>query len=79
MRQVPAVRELHAEHGIAGLEEGQVHGQVGRRSRVRLHIGVLGAEQGLGALDGQALDLVDDLLALVVARAGIAFGILREA
>ena len=43
---------------------------------MRLHVDVLGAEQGLGTVDGQALDLIDDLLALVVTRPGIALGIL---
>ena len=43
---------------------------------MRLDVDVLGAEQCLGAFDGQALDLIDDLLAFVIARAGVAFGVL---
>jgi len=34
--------------------------------RVRLDVGVLGAEERLGAIDGQLLDLVDHLAAAVV-------------
>ena len=44
--------------------------------RVGLHVGVLGAEELLGAVAGQVLDHVDILAAAVVAPAGIAFGIL---
>jgi hypothetical protein len=51
-------------------------GEVRGRARVRLHVGVLGAEQRLGAVDDEALELVDDLLALVVALAGVALGVL---
>ena len=40
-----------------------------------LHVGVIGAEQLLGALDGQGLGDVDDLAAAVVALARIALGI----
>ena len=43
---------------------------------MRLHVGVVGAEQGLGALDGQLLGLVHVLAAAVVALAGVALGVL---
>jgi hypothetical protein len=33
----------------------------GLRARVRLHVRVLGAEELLRAVDGELLDLVDDL------------------
>ncbi len=49
---------------------------VGRRARVRLHVRVLHAEQFLRALDRERLDLIDVFLALVVALAGIALGVL---
>ena len=51
-------------------------GRVGLRARVRLHVGVVGAEQFLGTLDGQRLDVVDVLAAAVVALARIALGVL---
>jgi hypothetical protein len=41
----------------------------------RLDVGVIGAEQLLGALDGQGFDLVHVLAATVVALARIAFGV----
>jgi hypothetical protein len=43
---------------------------------VRLHVGIVGAEQLLGALDGQALGDVDVLAAAVVALGRIALGVL---
>ena len=58
-----------------GVGEGQVDRQVGGRARVGLHVGVVDPEHGLGALDRQRLDLVDHLLALVVALARVALGV----
>ncbi|CAM5739403.1 hypothetical protein SBADM41S_03919 [Streptomyces badius] len=81
-RDVPAVREVaahrqgHAEDGVTGLKEGQVGGEVGRGAGVRLDVGMVHPEEGLGAADRQCLDLVDDLLALVVPLAGVALGVL---
>ena len=43
---------------------------------VRLDVGVLGAEERLGAVAGEVLDLVDDLAAAVVPLAGHALGVL---
>ena len=43
---------------------------------MRLDVGVLGAEERLGTVPGQVLDLVDDLAAAVVALAGDALGVL---
>ncbi len=76
VRQVAAHRQGHAHDRVAGLCEGQVDGQVGRGAGVRLHVGVVHAEQALGPLDRQGLDPVDVLLALVVATAGVALAVL---
>jgi hypothetical protein len=43
---------------------------------MRLHVGVLCAEELLRAAARQLLDLVDDLAAAVVALAGVALGVL---
>ncbi len=51
--EVAAVVEAHAEHGVAGLEQGEVDADVGVGTRVRLHVGVLGAEQALHPVDRQ--------------------------
>ena len=76
VRQVAAVREVHAEHRVAGLEQRQVDAHVRLRAGVRLHVDVLGAEQRLGARDRQRLDDVHELAAAVIALARIAFGVL---
>ena len=76
VRQVAAVRQVHAEDRVAGLNHGGVGRLIGLRSGVRLHVGVLGAEELLGALARQVLDDVGELAAAVVALARIAFGVL---
>ncbi len=74
--EVSAVAEVEAEHRVAGLGEREVDGEVGRRARVGLHVGVLGAEQSLGALDAQGLQSVAVDLSLVVPGARITLRIL---
>ena len=68
--------QAHAEDGVTGLQKGEVDGAVGLRASMRLDVGVVGAEQFLGAVDGQLLDHVDVLATAVVALARIAFGVL---
>ena len=75
VRQVAAVREIHPEHRVARLQQREVHGHVRLRAGVRLHVGVLGAEQLLRAVDGERFGDVDELAAAVVALARIAFGV----
>src|SRR5258705_13990552 len=62
-RQMAPVGEIRAEHGVAGLEQGEVDGHVGLGARVGLDVDVLGAEELLGARDRQVLDDADDLAA----------------
>ena len=73
--EMAAVGQAHAEDGVAGVEQRQVHRGVGRGTGMRLDVGVVGAEQLPGAVDGQLLDLVDVFAAAVVALARIALGI----
>ena len=68
--------ERHAEERVAGLEQRHVDGVVGLGAGVRLDVGVLGAEQLLGAVDRQLLGDVDLLAAAVVAAARVALGVL---
>jgi hypothetical protein len=42
--QVAAVREGHAEDGVAGFQRRHIYGNVGGRAGVRLHISVFRAE-----------------------------------
>ncbi|MNT15133.1 hypothetical protein D3C72_1501730 [compost metagenome] len=74
--EVAAFGQAHAHDGVAGLEEGQEHGLVGRGAAVGLHVGGFGAEDLLDAVDGQLLGHVHMLAATVVALAGVAFGVL---
>ena len=74
--QVAPVVETQREDRVARLEQPEVHGHVRLRARVRLDVGVLGVEQGLGAVDRELLDLVDELAAAVVATPGIALRVL---
>ena len=76
VRQMTSVRQRQAHDCIARRAQADVHGLIGRRARIGLHIDVLGTKNLLGALDAEPLDLVDFSLALVVARACVAFGIL---
>ena len=74
--QVAPVVETQRENGVARLEQPEVHGHVRLRPRVRLDVGVLGVEQGLGAVDRELLDLVHELAAAVVATPGVALRVL---
>ena len=76
VRQVAAVGEVHAEDAVARLQQRRVHGHIRLRAGVRLDIGMVGAEEPRHAVDGQTLDLVDVVAAAVIARAGVALGVL---
>ena len=65
--EVPALVEAHAHDLVAGLEQREVGGHVGVGARVRLHVGVVGAEQLAQAVAGELLGLVDHEVAAVVA------------
>ena len=45
VREMAAVGQIHAEHRVAGLQQGHVDRHVRLCARVRLHVGVVGAEQ----------------------------------
>src|SRR3546814_16596134 len=72
----PSTPLFRSEHGVAGLQQRQVYGHVGVGSGVGLHVGVVCFEERLGALAGDLLDLVDDLVAAVVALARVALAVL---
>ncbi len=55
--------------------KGKEHGLVHLAARVRLNVGKFGAEELLGAFDGQFFHDVDILAAAIIALARIAFGI----
>ena len=51
VRQVTAVVESQREHGVARLEQAEVDRHVRLRPGMGLHVGVVGAEERLGAVD----------------------------
>ena len=75
VRQMAAVGQVHPEHGVARLQHREVHRLIGLATGVCLHVGMLRAEQLLGASDGQPLDDVGVLAAPVVPPARVAFRI----
>ena len=60
VRQMAAVGQVEPQHRVARLERREIDRHVGLRAAVRLHVGVLGAEQLLRPVAGQVLDDVDD-------------------
>jgi len=76
VREVAPVRQVHAEHRVAGLQEREVHRHVRLRARVRLHVGVVGSEQRLRPIHGEALDDVGELAAAVIPLARVPLGVL---
>jgi hypothetical protein len=74
--EVAAVRQTHRQVGVARLQERPERGDVRARPRVRLQVGVLGAEQLDGALHPERLGLVDLGAAAVVPTARVALRVL---
>ena len=74
--EVAALIESHPQNGVAGVEHGQVGGQVGRGAGMRLDVGVFGAKELAGPAPGQLFYFVDDVVTAVVALARIALGVL---
>jgi hypothetical protein len=68
--------EAHAEDGVTRLDQRKVRRGIGLAARMRLHVGEVGAEQPLRAIDGELLHHVHMLAAAVVALAGIALRVL---
>src|SRR5690606_33252651 len=59
--QVTTVGQAHTQNGIAGLEQCHEYGGVSLGAGVRLHVGVCGPKQFLGAVNGQLLGNIDHL------------------
>ena len=74
--QVAARGQVHAQDGVARLQQRLVHPLVGLAARVGLHVGEFAVEQLFRALDGQVLGNIDELAAAIVTPTGIALGVL---
>ena len=74
--EVAAVGQIHADDGVARLEQGLIDSVVGLGAGVGLDVGVVGAEELAGPVPGDVLGDVHLLAAAVVALAGVALGVL---
>ena len=72
---MPAVGQVHAQHRVSGLNQSEIHREVGLGAGMGLDVGVFRAEQLFGPLDGEGFHLVHALAAAVIALAGITFGV----
>ncbi len=77
VREMPAVRQVHPEDPVTGLEHAEVGRHVGLGPAVRLDVDVLGArEEGERPFLGEPLGDIDVLAAAVVPLARQALGVL---
>ncbi len=74
--QMAAVGQIHAEHRVAGLQQGEECRQIGIGTGVGLDVGVRTAEQLTGPLPRQLLRHVHGIAAAVIPLSGIALRIL---
>src|SRR3546814_5010620 len=76
VRKVAAFSKAHAQHFVAGFQHRHIDALIGLRARIGLHIGRLGTEEFLQAIDSQLLDDVHVFATAVITLARITFGIL---
>ena len=76
MSQVSTLIEAHRKYRVARVEQGLIDGHVGVGSAVRLHIGVIGTKKSRQSAPSKVFDLVNHLVASVVATTGVTLGIL---
>ena len=73
--QMAALCKVHAEHGIARLKQREIYGKVRLCAGVRLHIGMLCAEQTASTLTGDVFHNVYICTAAVIAVTRVALSI----
>ncbi len=73
--EMTPVGQVQSHDGVAGVQNGEEDRLVGLRPGVGLDVGVLGAEEGLGPIDGELFGDVDGGATAVVTFAGIPFGV----
>ena len=72
---MPAIGQIHAHDRITGLKQSEIHSQISLCARMRLYIGVFGAEQFLRPLNGQIFRNIHILTAAVITMSRVAFRI----
>ena len=69
------MREIHAKHGVAGLQECEIHRDVGGCSGVRLDVGKFAIKKFFRTITSNVFYDVRILLTPVIALARIALGV----
>ena len=72
---MPPAGQIHAQEGVAGLQQGEEDRLVGLGARVRLDVGEGRAEQRFRPLARQVFGDVHELAAAVIATTGITLGV----
>ena len=75
MRQVPAVRQIHRQHFVAGLQHGKINGHVRAAAGVRLDVHVFRAKKFFRAVNRKLLDRVNVFAAAIPAFFRITLGV----
>jgi hypothetical protein len=75
VRQVTTFGQTHAHDGVAGLQERQKDGFVGRGAAMGLYVGGFRTKNLFDAVNSQLLGHVHMLASAVIAPTGIAFGV----
>ena len=75
MRQMSAVAQIHRQHFVTRLQDGEINGHVRLAAGVRLDVGVFRAEKFFRAVNRQLLDGVHVFAAAIPAFLRIALGV----
>ncbi len=73
--QMAAMRQVHAQNGVTGLEEGKINGHIGLGPGVGLDIGVSRPEEVLDPGQGQVFRGIHIFAATIETPAWIPLGI----
>src|ERR1041385_9444634 len=71
--EMAAMRKIHAENRVSGLQYSQVHRHIGLAPGVRLHVDMIGSKKLLCAINRQVFYDIHELSASVIPAAGISF------
>ena len=75
MRQMAAMRKVHAEYRVARLQNGGIRSLVRLRSRVWLHVDIFCTKELLCAFASEAFDHIRVFATPVIALPWISFGV----
>ena len=76
VREVTTMGKIEAHEGVARIEHSGKHSLVGLCTRVGLHVCPACTEDLLQTIDGELLDLIDNLTTTIITLAGQTLGIL---